>query len=688
MESLLLSHLLLLFIVCFSTLHALARGELPGTWELLVPNAGIASMHSAVTHYNTVVLLDRTDIGASRLRLPKGHCRRDPHDQALKIDCFAHSVELHLPTNQIRPLTILSDTWCSSGQFLPDGTLLQTGGAFDGSRKFRKFSPCNPDRLCDWEELAEPQLDAARWYATNQILPDGSVIIVGGEAANSVEFYPPRLHGATQLPFLAAAADEQMDNLYPYVHLLPNNHLFIFANNKAVMYDYTSNSIKREYPPLDGGPRNYPSAGSSAMLALEGDYSTAVIVVCGGAQFGAFLDRSTDTPAHGSCGRIIATDPNPVWELEDMPFARIMGDMVMLPTGEVLIINGAQSGTQGFDLASNPCLNPVLYRPGQPVGLRFMVLNPGTFVATKFPTELRIEAFSPEYLARDRGNLRPVIEEAPEVVRYGERFEVVVSVELPVVAVVEVNLGSAPFSTHSFSQGQRLVKLGVAPALDEMRGRWRIVCTAPPNAVVAPPGYYMAFAVNQGVPSVAKWVQLYINGRGLQAIFPLQVLSLSFVILPVQFGDPPQCNTVCVLLVGPSFSSLFAERIFHSSSVCAFHRSSVCVLLIGMSSLPACCCRTITIVWRMNFSQQLLCSCVHASCRPLSSLCSRTNFLQQPCVRTSHRHVVVTEFSLPDRRHCLQDELFAIVLVFMCTCFSSALLQPFLRRHYLLDCHI
>jgi hypothetical protein len=40
-----------------------------GTWEILLQNAGIASMHSAVTHFNTVVLLDRTDIGASQIPL-------------------------------------------------------------------------------------------------------------------------------------------------------------------------------------------------------------------------------------------------------------------------------------------------------------------------------------------------------------------------------------------------------------------------------------------------------------------------------------------------------------------------------------------------------------------------------------------------------------------------------------------
>ncbi|RWR86159.1 Glyoxal oxidase [Cinnamomum micranthum f. kanehirae] len=539
------SNIILIFLLISASFPIRVSSDLPGTWELLVTNAGISTMHTAVTRYGTVVLLDRTDIGRTRKLLPKGNCRYDPHDRALHRDCYAHSVLFDPATNGIRPLKILTDTWCSSGQFLPDGTLLQTGGDLDGLNKIRKFAPCPPNERCDWEELRSPALSAGRWYATNQILPDGSVIIVGGRGANSVEFYPPAAGGgqaAVDFPFLADVEDKQMDNLYPYVHLLPDGNLFIFANTKSVLYDYKSNRIVRNFPDLEGGPRNYPSAGSSAMLALDSEKdesSTAEIVICGGAKFGAFLERSNDAPAHGTCGRIVATDPKSGWELEAMPFGRIMGDMVLLPTGDLLIVNGAQAGTQGFEQASDPVLYPLLYRPAEPAGLRFMTLSP-TAVPRMYhstanllpdgriliagsnphyfyrfygdlPTELRLEAFSPEYLSPDRANLRPVIEEIPEKVRYGEGFEVVVTVSLPVVEKMEVNLGNAPFATHSFSQGQRLVKLGVtvsAPSAGVGNGRYRIGCTAPPDGRIAPPGYYMAFVVNQGVPSVAKWVQV------------------------------------------------------------------------------------------------------------------------------------------------------------------------------------
>lgn len=59
--------------------HSGVNGQ--GWWEVVVNNAGIATMHAAVTRFGNVVLLDRTNIGDSQLPLPNGVCRNNPQDR-------------------------------------------------------------------------------------------------------------------------------------------------------------------------------------------------------------------------------------------------------------------------------------------------------------------------------------------------------------------------------------------------------------------------------------------------------------------------------------------------------------------------------------------------------------------------------------------------------------------------------
>ena len=172
----------------------------------------------------------------------------------------------------------------------------------DGNKKIIKFAPFPPEELCEWTELEDEEMKQGRWYSTNQILFNGRFIIVGGKDTHSIEYYPPISEELVAMPFLAQSGDDQLDNLYPYVHLLPNDNLFIFANTESILYDYKGNTILKQYPALEGGPRNYPSAGSSAMFPLtpEDNYAKGEIVICGGARYDAYLER-IPLSANGSC---------------------------------------------------------------------------------------------------------------------------------------------------------------------------------------------------------------------------------------------------------------------------------------------------------------------------------------------------------------------------------------------------
>ncbi len=60
--------------------------------------------------------------------------------QTSTVDCTAHSAIFDPVSGTIRPLFIQTDTWCSSGQFDADGTLVQTGGDNDGLSKVQASS--------------------------------------------------------------------------------------------------------------------------------------------------------------------------------------------------------------------------------------------------------------------------------------------------------------------------------------------------------------------------------------------------------------------------------------------------------------------------------------------------------------------------------------------------------------------
>jgi hypothetical protein len=105
------------------------------------------------------------------------------------------------------------------------------------------------------------------------------------------------------------------------------------------------------------------------------------------------------------------------------------------------------------------------------------------------------EIYSPPYLFK---GARPTITSGPSSVRYGQVFSVATPDAANISQVTWIRLGSV---THSFNQNQRLNHLQFAQATGAD-------ITAPATNL-APPGHYMLFLVNSnGVPSVAKIIQI------------------------------------------------------------------------------------------------------------------------------------------------------------------------------------
>ncbi|XP_057533865.1 aldehyde oxidase GLOX-like [Amaranthus tricolor] len=546
-----MSHFFLLFIIiiCLPCTTLGAEGG-SGRWHLLQRSIGISAMHMQLLHDDSVVIFDRTDFGNSNLPLAAGRCRRDQNEEAIKKDCTAHSAKYNSLTNTFRPLTVLTDTWCSSGAILPNGTLVQTGGFNDGIRVVRMIHPsCSQ---CDWIEFPNMLL-APRWYASNHILPDGRLIIIGGRQSFNYEFYPKKeTDQLFELPFLEQTNDDfEENNLYPYVFLHVDGNLFIFANNRAILFDYNKSAVVRTYPSIPGGePRNYPSTGSAVLLPLRnlelGVNMEVEVLICGGAPRGSFtkaLNTGQFLTTLNTCARMKISDPDPKWEMETMPMGRVMSDMLILPNEDVIIINGASLGTAGWELGRNPVLTPVIYHPDNTTETRFEVQRPAkiprmyhscsivlrdgrvlvagsnphsgyNFTGVLYPTELSVEAFSPPYLDSSKTRIRPTFIKplSGYKIKYGMSLKIKFSIKGEVdLNTIKVTMLRPPFNTHSFSMSQRLLVLtNIKPVKTSVvSGQFDVQVRIPGSANIAPPGFYIIFVVHQSVPSEGIWVQLH-----------------------------------------------------------------------------------------------------------------------------------------------------------------------------------
>ncbi|KAJ6580692.1 glyoxal oxidase N-terminus-domain-containing protein [Mycena capillaripes] len=519
------------------------RASVAGAWSLVQKGTtGVSGMQLAVVSETKAIIYDKVEHNALTVN---GH--------------VAWAVELDLNTQQIRALNPLSNSWCATGSFLGNGTLVNSGGnpivitGANGLQGLRLFTPCT-DGTCDvYENPTRIRLSSARWYPSSVRIEDGSIIIFGGSVSGgfinaagmnnpSYEFFPPKnINGFNGLKIPSKFLTDTLNgNHFPNLVTLPDGTLFVSANTGAMILNWKTN-IETRLPGIPNGVRiSSPFSAGHVLLPLSPSNNyTPEIMICGGSTVSDKVSASSissQAPTSAQCIRMVlnAAGIAAGWKVETMPQGRIMVDMVLLPDGRVMLVNGATTGVAGYgnvgnqvgqSNADNPAFTPVIYDPAAPAGSRFSTAglvastiprlyhstatltpngtvmlagsNPNNDVTTvKYPTEYRqsrLEFYSPPYM----NVARPSYTGLPATINYNVTFNLAVT--LPAnTASVTVSLMDLGFATHAVHMDQRLVQLVATLSTDKKT----LTVKAPPSGAIYPPGpAYLYVVTNTGAPS-------------------------------------------------------------------------------------------------------------------------------------------------------------------------------------------
>ncbi|KAJ3218621.1 hypothetical protein HK099_004992, partial [Clydaea vesicula] len=458
-----------------------------------------------------------------------------------------NSYEFDYRTLKFRELHTKTDLFCGAGVVLADnyGRHLQASGwfltALQGIRLLRPEG--------DWEENWQSlSLQVPRWYPTAITLPNGVLAYLGGATtANgpsqpNVELLPQK--GELPIP-VDILTETRGHNLYPAGIIMPSGLLYVFAGDKSTLLDWKDNfKVKRNLPLAPShvsgfGYRTYPYSSSYVLLPLKAPHYTATFLTCGGGG-----GTSTDPKVSGegglafdTCASINPEEENAEWIVERMPLRRVMGNMLALPDGTFLMVNGAANGVAGFAAAQNPVLGALIYDPERPIGKRFIyggkttiprmyhsgatlltdgrVLIHGSNAADpKFPPEFGLEIYYPPYLLSKK--IKPTIElvESRDIT-FSQIFKVKVKLEYQ--GNVKFNIIRVDITTHGMYFDQRFIWLQHS----KVDGEDTFNVAAPPNENVVVPGWYLLHAVEDDTPSESIYLRI---GGDVQDIFTWPVL--------------------------------------------------------------------------------------------------------------------------------------------------------------------
>jgi hypothetical protein len=473
--------------------------------------------------------------------------------------------------------------FCAGQSILGDGRLMVAGGFKDGDLTRRSTA----DRVAtiragaasaEWVDATTTMTDY-RWYPTVVTLADGSALIMGGsdpdafnnwrQVSTAYELFDVwqnrlirRDETERDLPrdgdfdFPDDDMRQMIDGggrlagLYPLTHLLPrvpgddapDGLLFVLNESFLRLYNPVTNTIIGTKQ-LVNGFRTWWTQASSVLLPIDIDEEgrppgQVRIMVVGGGTTGrgdgeADALKTAEVFVYDVTSRSLAPDYS-----QALQRPRIMGDALLLPDGNVLVVGGAEVGYANSNsrrVRHAELIQPRTMLVGEstqqllpaPRGDRgyhaSALLLPDASVMTTGGTgywasaigsgppeeHKTVEIFEPPYMS---AGPRPQILSSTEQLHIGGLVQVTTNEVNVKDQIVLVRLGAR---THSLDTDQRLVRLAARRTVNA-NGTITLTGRLPSESSWVPPGPYYLFVLRHctetslfgAVPSRAKIVSL------------------------------------------------------------------------------------------------------------------------------------------------------------------------------------
>ena len=514
-------------IIVSSSTPKLAYAQTSGSWLPVQSSTSTGAIHTALTRTGKIFYLAGSGWNINNRNGPYTARLLDP----------VTGTDTNLPLSK--------DLFCVGQNQLPNGNILLTGGTatyendinncdgrWHGARYTFELDVAT-------ETLVEKSpMKTGRWYPTQVTLPNGRVIVVSGMddlgAYNYLaEVYDPvtQSWSISFDPFTANTYCVGEDStcpgagtpcfggpnqgtapwlsLYPRMFLMPSGLVYTSSPREELfLFDPSTGRWTNVGLSAFGQYRDY---GTSILLPLQNSSSErGKVMVVGGSV--------TDTAPATSVVEIhdfnqgTSTSPN-IRTVPSLNRGRKYPLPIILPDGKVVIFGGSSQANE------NPVFIPEMFDPENESqgwvnlpaaavprvyhGTAVLLPDGSVWTAGSTPqvavSELRIEVFRPSYFFS--ATARPTISSAPTVGGYGAS----ITIPTPNAAnVARVSLVKTGCQTHHYDTDMRLIWLPITN-----RSTNSVTVSAPINANIAPPGYYMIHVLDGSlVPSTAQIIKI------------------------------------------------------------------------------------------------------------------------------------------------------------------------------------